>query len=511
MKPEEIIYYDEYSGDTEFCFKVDVDRHHWIETKFGTFDASMVAKKLYMDGTYDFLDYQTKVDTDNFFSGGYQKNEMIIKECVSFSLIEKNSFYLIIEASRTTPSGRYSFAMLEVSKQKRIKINGLSGNGLIKIYNVDNFKYDEEMYGLLGHMALAMGLYFLVDLGGNWESLDNDGNFVEIVVNEQTKEIKNAIDDSVNNVADIIKRGNDEIRAGQNLLMESQNDIAAGLGAQIDVVNAKLNLIDEKIDGIAAAMKVYREAANRMLQKAVNEEERELTREHFCDIVVDRVTEAVNRREAIVEYEREEKSLRLNFGKNWGKLNEQSKQFLLTAKVMFSQMVSIDRELDYSGVCLLVTKALELELKDRFYFEFRDYLSEVYPNNLERWPYALCTEKYIGSSKYCYPLEERNCTLGTIPYICCTLKSGKVSKGKYEISKQTLYDFVKTKFVEDYSKEEALSILFNMGDDINRIKELYRNPAAHTGNMTKVSAEKCFNEVTDVEKILVRILDYFKV
>ena len=53
----------------------------------------------------------------------------------------------------------------------------------------------------------------------------------------------------------------------------------------------------------------------------------------------------------------------------WDKLEEKSKAFLITAKSNYDSMIKMpDKDnMDYSGVCLLVTKALEVETTKRFF------------------------------------------------------------------------------------------------------------------------------------------------
>ena len=48
------------------------------------------------------------------------------------------------------------------------------------------------------------------------------------------------------------------------------------------------------------------------------------------------------------------------------KMEAASQTFLVSAKVMYSHLIELDDVIDYSGVCVLVTKALEMEIKKRF-------------------------------------------------------------------------------------------------------------------------------------------------
>ena len=78
------------------------------------------------------------------------------------------------------------------------------------------------------------------------------------------------------------------------------------------------------------------------------------------------------------KYEKEENLLKQSFEDSWNKLDEKSKSFLITAKVIYNELNEYNNVIDYSGVCLLVTKALEQELSKRFCKGFISYLKERY-------------------------------------------------------------------------------------------------------------------------------------
>ena len=45
---------------------------------------------------------------------------------------------------------------------------------------------------------------------------------------------------------------------------------------------------------------------------------------------------------------------------------------------------------------------------------------------------------------------------------------------------------------------------------VQRITQNYRNPAAHTNILSKYTAQECFDEIVDVQKVLIEILEYFR-
>ena len=74
----------------------------------------------------------------------------------------------------------------------------------------------------------------------------------------------------------------------------------------------------------------------------------------------------------------------------WNKLSDESKTYLVTAKVNFETMIEMENrdELDFSGVCLLLTKTMDEEISKRFYTIYAEYLQEQYPlpENVDKWP-----------------------------------------------------------------------------------------------------------------------------
>lgn len=64
----------------------------------------------------------------------------------------------------------------------------------------------------------------------------------------------------------------------------------------------------------------------------------------------------------------------------WTRLKDESKNFLITAKSTFVMMSNKEdgNLYDYSGVCLLITKTLEIEVTKRFLTDYKCYLSSKY-------------------------------------------------------------------------------------------------------------------------------------
>lgn len=265
--------------------------------------------------------------------------------------------------------------------------------------------------------------------------------------------------------------------------------IFANLGLSID----KINQIENKI--IA-----YRESHKKELlsddlseqEYAISDMENSVS-EYALELICGNVGDNVERYEYI---------LKKDFGNIWNLLDETSKSFLISAKVMFASMLKADKQdvLDYSGVCLLVTKALELEVFKVFFKEYIQYLKE---EKIKKYPKALLNETEIKAD-YLF-------SLGMVVHILgvkCgyrgsyTLKEGN---SDYEIffkyAKERLYEWSDTKIRNE--------ILQN-ANFIERTRKDYRNPAAHTGHLTKVVCKECLDYIVDTEKQMKRMLENMK-
>ena len=188
----------------------------------------------------------------------------------------------------------------------------------------------------------------------------------------------------------------------------------------------------------------------------------------------------------------------------WKKLSRQSKRFLITSKITFNTLSDLEDIIDYSGVCLLVTKALEVELIKRFYKGFYKYLED---NNksFEEYHTSLVENDDKGNLER---LPEYKMTLGGIPYILCSKKHSNPKIHEKNVS--ILIEYSKDKlFTDMHSDEEIRETLRKYGKKIKDITYKYRNPAAHINELQCRDAKKCLDLVIDVEHFLKTMLDSF--
>ena len=140
----------------------------------------------------------------------------------------------------------------------------------------------------------------------------------------------------------------------------------------------------------------YQSLVEKQIELASSKEEEEHILHAFNDECVDSIISNVANHFNKQEYGTELTKLKLSFGDGaWNKLDESSKTFLVSSKIMFNQFVGMEDIVDYSGVCLLVTKALEVEMSNRFCSKYITYLKAKYPGkdpgkgDVSKFPYSM--------------------------------------------------------------------------------------------------------------------------
>ncbi len=185
------------------------------------------------------------------------------------------------------------------------------------------------------------------------------------------------------------------------------------------------------------------------------------------------------------------------------KLCDKTKSFLITSRINYKAMSDMENKsvLDYSGVCLLVTKALDVEIARRLYDEYCIYLERRFPRprNLNRWPNSLLNNEHTDI------IEPKDFTLGTVMYVVGIDNEGHV-KNQYvynrfkEFAKDELYN-------RGLSDNERENRIVNMVKCVEKIRNDYRNPSAHRNELNDVTAEECMDYVLKTYKKMKEILE----
>lgn len=389
-----------------------------------------------------------------------------------FELVVKTDKKLIIEVSEWYRSEDYkvSIAIIEVSVE--FSTNRQSVDALISIYNVDQCCLSISTEKALGKFAQHVGVYVIDNFDSYRGGFNNKENIIGI--NNDTKRILA------------------EIESMKNIQTE-----------RFDSVDKSLASIECRVQALQDDLKTSRMELTERLKPNLDKVISESYIKEFIDTVSNRIVSRINDR-TDSDYSDEERTLELTFKSSWNKLSDKSKSFLTTARVMFKNLDKSNGEVDYSGVCILLSKAVEVELNRRLYHDFKDYLQEIYGDNFEQWHTDMVEDGRDGTK----PLRESRFTLGTIPYLLGLIKNKNLDEYQLDHNKALLISFGKRKLT--VLDDEIESSFKNIARMVQRITQNYRNPAAHTNILSKYTAQECFDEIVDVQKVLIEILEYFR-
>ncbi len=295
---------------------------------------------------------------------------------------------------------------------------------------------------------------------------------------------------------------NGEILAKLNKILE----IEGKQDKKLDEIKDSVDVLADEIRKLAVRIEGYQSLVERQLKLASDDEEEiEHIIHSYVDECAGRIVDELKHSYGQKEQETEENKLKALLGDSaWNKLQESSKSFLISSRVMYNSLVGMKSKIDYSGVCLLVTKALEVELSQRFYKGFTSYLKEKYPgrSKLKNWPLGL-----LGRDGN--PLTAEQFSMGNISEILCKWHDPKSTEDQRQNNLEKLLDYSQEKLFKNLSREDIEDVLLGYAEEIEIIKKNYRNPSAHTGELDEINARDCFDIVLDVEKLLKRMLDSF--
>lgn len=169
---------------------------------------------------------------------------------------------------------------------------------------------------------------------------------------------------------------------------------------------------------------------------------------------------------------------------------------------MYNNLIMIDEDIDYSGVCVLITKALEVEISERFFINFIKYLDENYNKDYSQYHTALLY-------KHKTPFYFDKFTMGKIAFILCYNEDRYDSEEQIKNNKEKLMEYCKSCIFSKYENDKIKELLNSYASSIEDIRVKYRNRSAHVDEIKQIDAEECMDLVLDVEKLLKKMLDSF--
>ena len=243
MDTNRVIYYNELTNHVEQCFRSEVSNGNRINIKGQIFNTSIIARRLFIDGKYIYNSYNKKVDNAMRIIRGIPRLKIgsIVGQLI-FELVHKSDKQLIVEVSEWCKSEEYKtlIARIEFKNQPNINIKSICGDALIRIYDVDVGCLSISTGQTLGEFALYVGLYFFVDLDGHWEQLNNEGSFVDVALNRQTK----------------ILLDHQDISSQKMLSAQKESDVL--VNKRFDKIDESLSSIQCEIQELQNRLKLYK-------------------------------------------------------------------------------------------------------------------------------------------------------------------------------------------------------------------------------------------------------------
>ena len=278
------------------------------------------------------------------------------------------------------------------------------------------------------------------------------------------------------------------------------------IGAEIkNHVTEEAEKIRKEIKNIALKITDYQSLIERQINNFDTEEEKDMLIAAFADECAERIINetALNKEED--SYNSEKTNLINSLGKSaWSKLSGESQTYLISSKLMFNNLNEISEIVDYSGVCILVTKTLEVELYKRFYDNFLDYLDKKRYKKYDNYPTGLLYKNRE-------PLNEDKFNLGTLAYIFCLKRDYYIDYYQEKNNEEKLIEYCEADLFNEHETATIEKLIKKFGKTIEKIRKDYRNPSAHRNNITKDKAEMCLDLVLYNENPLLKeMLDSFK-
>lgn len=357
-------------------------------------------------------------------------------------------------------------------------------------------------------LSFSKSFHIFLFLYRNYQATRPDdtkyGSFREL---HTTVKFLEKVIEKISNEGKYVSPQNDESKMDLaiQLIKEVKKDQNYHIGLSEDT-NRKVGLILEKLEYLNNEFEDYRDLIEDSLKKELPEEEYEKIISKFSDKCVKKIRSSIE--EDVLgsnDCKKMKEELIGTLGKSaWKKLSRQSKRFLITSKITFNSLHKLGDDIDYSGVCLLVTKALEVELTKRFYKGFNKYIED---NNipLEKHHTSLVEE---DDDENLQIVPDYKITLGSMRYILCHKKHYDPEIHEKNLSILTEYSKAKL-FTDSHTDEEIKKTLRKYGKEIKNITYSYRNPAAHTDELQCRQAKKCLDYVIDVKHFLKTMLDSF--
>ena len=317
-------------------------------------------------------------------------------------------------------------------------------------------------------------------------------------------DIKEVVHDEIA-VAEVISEGDRIADSKIDKVLQKLDRIEANQ----NLISSQLTDISKQIEKLSEKVTDYQTLVDRQLAAVDSVEAQEQILSAYTDVLIDKIKSGIITQYDQQEYRVEANMLKQSFGDTWNKLQPSTQKFLISSKLLYRHQIVLGDQTDYSGVCVLITKALEVEMSKRFFSDFMGYLK------------AHCvratgprSEKYLDFptfmlNKWKKPIKAKDFTLGSVAYVLCYLVDDKLTEEEQDNNRQRLIEFCKSELLSGKNDTEIMDLLAEYAENIETVRKDYRNPSAHTNMLQEINAKECMDLVIDVEKLLKRMVDSF--
>ena len=279
-------------------------------------------------------------------------------------------------------------------------------------------------------------------------------------------------------------------------LRQENKELHAEQSKKLDEISSTLNELTNRVDCYHSLIEVQ-------LKKIVDESQKEQVYAAFIDECSNRVSNEVASRFSLSKQISTRDILLEKLGNDtWTKLSSESQQFLISAYLIYDHLNSMKVELDFSCVCILLSKVVERELIKRLITDFQDYLETKYAQNLQgNCPKVLL---YNGQRQ-----KAQFFSLGSIPVVLCEKRDNNCSDKEHQHNKELLLEYVRATIFPEKNPEEIEYLLKQIVKHTEHIRIRYRNPSAHTNCIKPLTAMECMDYIVETQKVLRNMMEAF--
>ena len=201
----------------------------------------------------------------------------------------------------------------------------------------------------------------------------------------------------------------------------------------------------------------------------------------------------------------------------WDRLDPRTQRELFSAKMSYQLLAQKEcgNDIDFSGVCTLASKAMEVECEKYFYKRFQQYIFEQTPEKRRDAQFVEALSLTPEAEKQ--SKQRGGFTLGSVQHILKPRYDRE--KGEFEPYKR--YMAVLTAYARErlfspgvgadlMDDQQIRNILWTYVDYVNTVKNQYRNPSVHKDLISQQNALSCLDYVVDVEKKLKEMVSAFQ-